>query len=126
MAGFLIFDTESKESMPRGGKRDGAGRRKGAVNKVTREMRPLIQAFIEHNLESAQELFDEVRYGIEIEKTLPDGRVITGRLNADPKGAFDLLLKGAEFCFPKLGRVEHTGEEGGPIVVEILEYKRPD
>ena len=34
---------------------------------------------------------------------------------ADPGKALDLLAKLAEFAAPKLGRVEHTGEGGGPV-----------
>jgi len=33
----------------------------------------------------------------------------------DPARALDLLSKLAEFAAPKLGRVEHTGEDGGPL-----------
>ena len=33
----------------------------------------------------------------------------------DPAKALDLLSKLAEFAAPKLGRVEHVGEGGGPV-----------
>ena len=40
----------------------------------------------------------------------------------DPAKALDLLAKLAEFAAPKLGRVEHTGDGGGPLVVEIVKF----
>lgn len=104
------------------GKKTG-GRRKGSRNKVTPVTRAFWQAFLDHNAPELQQLLDEVRYGIEIEKQMPDGQVVVGRLNADPGKAFDLILKASEFCLPKLGRTEVVGESGGPVVVEIRKFE---
>lgn len=41
----------------------------------------------------------------------------------DPGKAADLTLRLAEFFLPKLGRTEHTGEDGGPITVHVVEAK---
>ena len=38
-----------------------------------------------------------------------------GETKPDPAKALDLLAKLAEFAAPKLGRVEHTGKDGGPM-----------
>ncbi len=103
--------------MPRGskpGERRG-GRKKGTPNRVTMFTRETFQKLIEGNVPHLQAMLDEVRYGIEIEKQMPDGQTVVGRLNADPKGALDVLIKLAEFCIPKLGRTEVTGENGGPV-----------
>ena len=43
-----------------------------------------------------------------------------GENKADPAKALDLLAKLAEFAAPKLGRVEHVGEGGGPVLNEIV------
>jgi hypothetical protein len=107
--------------MPRGskpGERRG-GRKKGTPNKVTAVQRAAIQAFLDRNWESADEMLEDVWHGIEIEKQMPDGTTVVGRLNADPKGALDIMAKFAEFAIPKLGRVEHTGEGGAAIVFRI-------
>lgn len=41
----------------------------------------------------------------------------------DPGKALDLIAKLAEFAAPKLGRVEHTGADGGAIqTVSRMEY----
>jgi hypothetical protein len=42
----------------------------------------------------------------------------------DPGKALDLVAKLAEFAAPKLGRVEHAGDGGGPLVVEIMDPTR--
>jgi hypothetical protein len=40
-----------------------------------------------------------------------------GKREPDPGKALDLLAKLAEFAAPKLGRVEHVGDGGGPVRV---------
>lgn len=114
--------------MPRGslpGERRG-GRKKGTPNKATPEIREHFRMLIEGELGELRDALHEVRFGIEIEKTTigPDGKpqVVLGRLNADPKGYLDSIAKLARFCLPELGKVEHTGEDGGAVVVEIHKY----
>jgi len=106
---------------PKGHPRWG-GRKKGTPNRVTRELREILRAVADKKAPELEAMIDETRYGIEIEKTLPDGRVVTGRLNADPGKAAELLLKLFEFGTPKLARSEVVGDGGGPVVVEIVNY----
>jgi hypothetical protein len=54
--------------------------------------------------------------------TKDDGSPVMVRLGADPGKAADLLIRMAEYHFPKLGRQEHTGEDGGSIVIEVKKY----
>jgi hypothetical protein len=106
--------------MPRGsrpGERRG-GRKKGVPNRVTTEQRHLVKALLDKKMPELEAMIDETRYGIEIEKQTEQGTVV-GRLNADPKGAADLMLKLMEFSIPKLGRQEHVGADGGQIQVVI-------
>ena len=78
------------------------GRPKGAVNKVTRQFKELMQKLIDDNADNIQSW---------IERVAKD----------DPKGALDTLLKGAEFAAPKLSRTELVGDaEGNPILVKRL------
>lgn len=41
----------------------------------------------------------------------------------DPARAAELLLRLAEYCAPKFGRHEIAGADGGPLTIEIKEYK---
>lgn len=47
------------------------------------------------------------------------GKPITYRDGADPGKAAELLIRMAEFHFPKLGRTEVTGKDGEPVRVSI-------
>jgi hypothetical protein len=42
----------------------------------------------------------------------------------DPLKAADLLIKMAEYHFPKLGRTEVTGQDGGPVEFVIRDVAR--
>ena len=84
------------------------GRPKGSKNKVPTEIRAIFQQLLEKKLPDLEAMIEETRFGIEIEKTMPDGQTVVGRLNADPGKAVDLLMKAAEFCAPKLQRMEVT------------------
>lgn len=63
-------------------------------------------------------------------KEVAEGSPEFGRA-PDPARALDLLTKLAEFAAPKLGRIEHTGEDGGPmhqvttIQLEFVDAKAP-
>lgn len=101
--------------MPRGGRRPGAGRKKGSPNKVTAEGRAILLALVEKRMPDLDAMIEDTWHGIEIEKQMPDGTTVVGRLNADPAGAAKIVLAASEFCFPKIGRTEVTGANGGPL-----------
>ena len=83
------------------GKKTG-GRSKGTPNKVTQEFRETVQALLDDNRENVAKWLAQVADGV-------------GDAKPDPAKALDLMAKLAEFAAPKLGRVEHTGEGGGPV-----------
>ncbi len=83
----------------------GKGRPKGSENKVTKDVRKAIASFAEENAESFSKWINTVAYG--------DG----DQVKPDPGKAADLYLKAIEYHIPKLGRVEHTGKNGGPVVI---------
>lgn len=112
--------------MPRGskpGERRG-GRKKGTPNKITIEQRQLVKALLDKKLPDLEQMIEETRFGIEIEKQMQDGQTVVGRLNADPKGAAELMIKLMEFSIPKLGRMEHVGEDGGPVEFVIRDLAK--
>ena len=98
-SGTKVVQDVEKRKPPNAGK----GRAKGVPNKVTTEFRETVRKLLEDN---------SANVGVWLE------HVATGGLNpekADPGKALDLLAKLAEFAAPKLGRVELTGEGGGPV-----------
>lgn len=94
------------------------GRAAGTPNKVTQEFRHTIQALLEENRLNVALWLTAVAEGDSINEIKPD-----------PAKALDLLSKLAEFAAPKLGRTEHVGEGGGPVlfakvVREIVDPKK--
>ena len=77
-------------------------------NKVTVEFRQTVRALLEDNSENVSTWLTAVANG-DIESG--------GKREPDPGKALDLLAKLAEFAAPKLGRVEHVGDGGGPVRV---------
>jgi hypothetical protein len=63
------------------------GRKRGVPNRTTRTMREILTAFVEHNAEGAQALYDKVA-------------------KHNPAKALDIFVKMAEFVLPKLNRTE--------------------
>lgn len=84
----------------------GQGRKKGAINKVTREVREVVARVAESTAP-------------EIEQWL---RVVA---NDDPGRALDLWLKMIEYHIPKLARTEMTGQGGGAVKHEHDVSVRP-
>jgi len=82
----------------------GPGRIAGTPNKVTREFRETVRQLLDDNRANVGRWLTLVAEG--------DG---TDRGRPDPGKALDLMAKLAEFAAPKLGRVEHVGEGGGPV-----------
>ena len=83
------------------------GRVKGTPNKVNREFRETVRKLLDENADNVGTWITQVAQG-------------HGKNKADPAKALDLLAKLAEFAAPKLGRMEHVGEGGGPVLNEIV------
>ena len=80
--------------MGHGGKREGAGRPIGNPNLTTTEVREAIAVMAKKNA------------GL-IDKWLMDVK--------DPAKRVELFLRALEYHIPKVARVEHTGQDGGPV-----------
>jgi hypothetical protein len=78
------------------------GRVAGVPNKSTQEFRQTVTALLEKNASNVDLWLQQVADGV-------------GDAKPDPGKALDLLAKLAEYAAPKLGRVEHTGLDSGPI-----------
>lgn len=83
------------------------GRVKGTPNKVNREFRETVRKLLDDNADNVGRWLQQVAEG-------------EGETKPDPAKALDLLAKLAEFAAPKLGRVEHVGDGGGPVLNEIV------
>ena len=83
------------------GRKTGGGSRKGIPNKATRDIRAVFRAFVEHNAERVQQLFDQVA-------------------EKDPAKALDLLAKMSEFVVPRLSRSTVDGDLGirGKLIID--------
>lgn len=108
MADTKLVGTTVNRKPPRA----GMGRPKGSQNKVTIEFRETVRKLLEDNSENVGRWLLLVAEGDGSENGRPD-----------PGKALDLLAKLAEFAAPKLGRMEHSGPNGGPIPVES--HQRP-
>lgn len=85
-------------------KTSGQGRPKGVPNKSTIAFRETVTALLEGNAENVSKWLEIVAEGDELKGLKPD-----------PKGALQVLADLAEFAAPKLSRLEHVGDGGGPI-----------
>lgn len=94
---------------PKGSPKTG-GRAVGTPNKATMDVRQAVAAFAENNAENFAEWIKTLAYG--------DG----DQVKPDPGKAADLYLKAIEYHIPKLGRIEHTGKDGGALTVQIVRF----
>lgn len=85
------------EKKPR--KQPPGGSRKGIPNKSTANAREAIARFVDGNADRLNDWLDQIEER--------DG----------PKAAFSCFTDLLEYHVPKLARHEHTGKDGGPMVV---------
>lgn len=131
--------------MARGGKREGSGRKNGAVTKRTREIADKAMA---DGISPLEVMLDNMRH---FQKVSLDAEAIlagltaeefSGELNLKPEDQFKLLLAevkkaagfrqmaqecardAASYVHPKLAAIEHTGANGGPIEVRASKEQR--
>mgnify|MGYP000169630701 CR=1 FL=1 len=75
------------------------GRKPGAPNKVTANAREAIARFVDGNADRLQGWLDQ----------------IAADEKQGPKAAMACFIELLEYHVPKLARVEHTGDGGGPV-----------
>lgn len=82
------------------------GRAPGTPNKTTKLFRDTVTDLLDKNAKNVEIWLRQVAEG-------------KGDMKPDPGKALDLLARLAEYAAPKLGRIEHTGEDGGAIKTEV-------
>ena len=83
------------------GQKGGPGRPKGLPNKSTQAAREAIAAFVDGNADRLQGWLDEIA------------------AEKGPQAAFECFSTLLEYHVPKLARQEVTGENSGPVKVQI-------
>lgn len=94
--------------MARGGKRPGAGRKKGSPNKATAARQ---KAIAESGITPLDFMLGVMR-GSPPENAGPVEQIAFATLR------FEAAKAAAPYVHPRLAAVEHTGKDGGPIVVQ--------
>lgn len=87
-----------KGGRPKGGKKFG-GRKKGTPNKVSGDVREALKLLAECHVRELATWMKQIR---------------------DPARRIQLFIDLLEYTVPKLGRMEHTGPNGGPIQQQTL------
>src|SRR5689334_11683058 len=88
------------------GRKTGGGSRKGLPNKATKDARAAMALLLDANLPKLQAWLDSIA-------------------EKDPAKAFDMTLRLAEFCIPKLARSEVVGDDG-PLTIRFVDPTRRD
>lgn len=106
--------TKSKNSNARGGARRGAGRKPGSATKKTRAIADKAAAEGSTPLEVMVQAMRE--FVAQAEAVEGDGKLKLLR------SAADIAKDAAPYMHPRLASIEHTGENGGPLVVEVVKF----
>lgn len=91
------------------------GRPKGSPNKATSAAREAIAVFVDSNAHRLQAWLDDIANGERLKPGDPDSIWLR---EPNPKLAFEMFQSVVEYHVPKLARTEHTGEGGGPLVIQ--------
>ena len=100
------------------GKKTG-GRQAGTPNKATNEARQAIASFVDGNAHRLTEWLDQVANGVKVIEQTEDGEVLEKYVvPPNPAKAFDMFQSVVEYHIPKLARMEHSGSDTNPVVIE--------
>jgi hypothetical protein len=97
----------------------GAGRPSGSPNKVTADARHAIASFVDGNAHRLTEWLDQVAEGVKVIELAEDGTPLEKYVvPPNPAKAFDMFQSVVEYHVPKLARMEVTGNDEKPLVIE--------
>jgi hypothetical protein len=97
----------------------GAGRPAGSPNKATSEARQAIASFVDGNAHRLTEWLDQVANGVKVIEQTDEGDILEKYVvPPNPAKAFDMFQSVVEYHIPKLARMEHSGSDTNPVVIE--------
>ena len=96
----------------------GAGRPAGSPNKATADARQAIASFVDGNAHRLTEWLDQVANGVKVIEMEGDAQVEKYVVPPNPAKAFDMFQSVVEYHVPKLARMEVTGNDEKPLVIE--------
>jgi hypothetical protein len=96
----------------------GAGRPAGSPNKATQDARQAIASFVDGNAHRLTEWLDQVANGVKVIEMEGDAQVEKYVVPPNPAKAFDMFQSVVEYHVPKLARMEVTGNDEKPLVIE--------
>jgi hypothetical protein len=100
----------------KGGKRQGAGRRHGVPNKVTKDtVAKLARMAAEGKEVPLEYLLREMRAPVPVQREGEGGLAFVARYHAWDRRTLAAAIAAAPFCHSKLATVEHTGGDVGAI-----------
>jgi antitoxin (DNA-binding transcriptional repressor) of toxin-antitoxin stability system len=95
------------------------GRQSGTPNKATNDARQAIASFVDGNAHRLTEWLDRVAEGVKGTELTKDGEPVEVFVVApNPAKAFDMFQSVVEYHIPKLARLEHSGSDTNPVVIE--------
>ena len=95
------------------------GRQSGTPNKATNDARQAIASFVDGNAHRLTEWLDQVANGVKVIEQTDDGDVLEKYVvPPNPAKAFDMFQSVVEYHIPKLARMEHSGSDTNPVVIE--------
>ena len=94
------------------------GRVAGTPNKATNEARQAIASFVDGNAHRLTEWLDQVANGVKVIEMDGDDAVEKYIVPPNPAKAFDMFQSVVEYHVPKLARMEISGDDDKPLVIE--------
>ena len=94
------------------------GRQSGTPNKATNDARQAIASFVDGNAHRLTEWLDQVANGVKVIEMEGDAQVEKYVVPPNPAKAFDMFQSVVEYHVPKLARMEISGDDDKPLVIE--------
>jgi len=94
------------------------GRQSGTPNKATNDARQAIASFVDGNAHRLTEWLDQVANGVKVVEMEGDEPVEKYVVPPNPAKAFDMFQSVVEYHVPKLARMEISGDDDKPLVIE--------
>jgi hypothetical protein len=94
------------------------GRTPGTPNKATADARQAIASFVDGNAHRLTEWLDQVANGVKVLEMEGNTQVEKYVVPPNPAKAFDMFQSVVEYHVPKLARMEVTGNDEKPLVIE--------